>query len=76
MSIWDQQAKKRMKAYPKFPNSISALGCSPDGTWLAVGYGYGWDEAELPAEEALGSKGEVGCLLRAVGEDVKPKVKA
>ena len=64
-----------MKAYPKFPNSISALACSPDGTWLAVGYGYGWDEGELPKDEGA-SKGEVGCLLRAVGEDVKPKVKA
>jgi cell cycle arrest protein BUB3 len=75
VSIWDQVAKKRMKAYPKFPNSISALACSPDGTWLAVGYGYGWDEGELPAD-AGASKGEVGCLLRAVGDDVKPKVKA
>lgn len=36
ISLWDHLTKKRMKHYPKYPTSISALAFSPDGTKLAI----------------------------------------
>lgn len=56
-----------MKAYPKYPTSISALAFSPDGTKLAVGCSYEHDNA-LKEEE----RGRVMVLIKeTVMDDCK-----
>lgn len=59
ISIWDHSAKKRMKLYPKFPTSISALAFSPDGSRLAIGASYEHDNA-VGGED----KGKVLVLIK------------
>ncbi|GFZ49643.1 hypothetical protein JCM24511_07044 [Saitozyma sp. JCM 24511] len=72
ISIWDHKSKKRMKAYPKYPTSVSALAFSPDGSKLAIGASYEHDNA-LSAEE----QGRVMVLIKdTVMEDCRPKAKA
>lgn len=51
ISIWDHNAKKRMKLFPKYPAPISALAFSPDGTKLAIGASYEHDNAVTKPEE-------------------------
>jgi cell cycle arrest protein BUB3 len=68
ISIWDHTAKKRMKAYPKYPTSVSALTFSPDGKKLAIGCSYEHDNAVTGAEE----KGRVLVLIKeTVMDDCK-----
>lgn len=43
VSIWDHNAKKRMKQYPAFPTEVSCLAFSPDGEKLAIGASYEHD---------------------------------
>ncbi|KAE8542512.1 hypothetical protein D1P53_001291 [Cryptococcus gattii VGV] len=73
ISIWDHNAKKRMKLYPKYPAPISALAFSPDGTKLAIGASYEHDNAiTKPEEQAI-----VMVLVKnTVMDDCKPKAKA
>lgn len=68
ISIWDHNAKKRMKLYPKYPTAISALAFSPDGKRLAIGASYEHDNAVTAAEE----KGRVMVLVKeTVMEDCR-----
>ena len=46
VSLWDGFNKKRLKQYPKYPTSISALAFSSDGQTLAVASSYGYEEGE------------------------------
>jgi cell cycle arrest protein BUB3 len=56
-----------MKAYPKYPTSVSALAFSPDGSKLAIGASYEHDNA-LSAEE----QGRVMVLIKdTVMEDCR-----
>lgn len=48
ISLWDHLTKKRMKQYPKYPISISALSFSPDGTKLAIGASNEYDNSTPP----------------------------
>ncbi|KAK6908465.1 cell cycle arrest protein BUB3 [Kwoniella mangroviensis CBS 8886] len=73
ISIWDHNAKKRMKLYSKYPTSISALAFSPDGSKLAIGASYEHDNAISKPED----QGRVMVLIKdTVMEDCKPKAKA
>ncbi|WVR08075.1 hypothetical protein IAU60_005121 [Kwoniella sp. DSM 27419] len=73
ISIWDHNAKKRMKLYSKYPTSISALAFSPDGSKLAIGASYEHDNAVTNPED----QGRVMVLIKdTVMEDCKPKAKA
>ena len=67
VSFWDWAAKKRLSQLPAFATSIAALAFSRDGTKLAIGVSYMYDEGERdhPAD---------AIVLRAVAEsDVRPK---
>ncbi|WVQ79167.1 hypothetical protein IAT38_001263 [Cryptococcus sp. DSM 104549] len=73
ISVWDHNAKKRMKLYPKYPTAISALAFSPDGLRLAIGASYEQDNAVTNPED----QARVMVLIKdTVIEDCKPKVKA
>ncbi|WWD20314.1 hypothetical protein CI109_104790 [Kwoniella shandongensis] len=73
ISIWDHNAKKRMKLYPKYPTAVSALAFSPDGSKLAIGASYEHDNAVSKPED----QGRVLILIKdTVYEDCKPKAKA
>ncbi|ODN78603.1 hypothetical protein L202_04207 [Cryptococcus amylolentus CBS 6039] len=73
ISIWDHNAKKRMKLFPKYPAPISALSFSPDGTKLAIGASYEHDNSLTKADE----QNTIMLLVKnTVMEDCKPKAKA
>lgn len=46
VAVWDPQAKKRIRAYPKLLNSISSLDINQRGDLLAIASSYGWEEGE------------------------------
>jgi cell cycle arrest protein BUB3 len=46
VSIWDHKVKKRLKQYPKYPGPVASVAFNCDGTKLAVGISYTWDEGE------------------------------
>jgi hypothetical protein len=64
VSVWDMQAKKRLRQFPKYSASISSLAFNSDGNKLAIA-------AAVSAEEGSGSAGRNGLYVRWVGEDVK-----
>ena len=57
VSIWDHNAKKRMKQYPAFATEVSCLAFSPDGEKLAIGVSYehdnGVSQPDLMGKTAL-----------------------
>lgn len=46
VAVWDPITKKRIRAYPKLPNSISSLDINTRGDLLAIASSYGWEEGE------------------------------
>ncbi|KAJ3102274.1 hypothetical protein HDU96_009699 [Phlyctochytrium bullatum] len=46
VNLWDGHNKKRLKQYPKYPTSISALAFSPDGKTLAIASSYAYEDGE------------------------------
>lgn len=50
-----------MKAYPKYPTSVSALAFSPDGKKMAIGCSYEHDNAITGGPE---EKGRVLLLIK------------
>ena len=70
VSIWNHQTKKRMKLYPKYPTSISAMAFSPDGRRLAIACSYEHDNALLNGSPE--DQGKVMLLIKeTVNEDCK-----
>ncbi|KAF8899587.1 WD40-repeat-containing domain protein [Gymnopilus junonius] len=66
----DHKVKKRLRQYPKYPGPVAAVAFNCDGTKIAVGVSYTWDEGEAglkanPVTPWLG--------VRKVGDEVKPK---
>lgn len=43
VALWDAEAKRRMKQYQKFPESVAALAFSADGRHLAIGVSPGFE---------------------------------
>ena len=68
VSIWDHKVKKRLRQYPKYPGPIAALAFNSDGSRLAVGVSYTWDEGEqgMKTQNITPS-----IAVRKVGEEVK-----
>ncbi|KAJ1677350.1 hypothetical protein EV182_006353, partial [Spiromyces aspiralis] len=67
--LWDGFNKKRIKLYPTYPTSVSAVGFNCDGTLLAVAssYTYAQGEKEHPKDQ---------IFVRTIGEnEAKPKAK-
>ncbi|KAJ2912363.1 hypothetical protein MD484_g8053, partial [Candolleomyces efflorescens] len=80
LSIWDHKVKKRLRQYPKYPNAVSAIAFNCDGTKIAVGASYTWDEGEegLKSRSGTGVGGNGAGVLpwlgvRKLGEEVRPK---
>ncbi|KAH8989881.1 WD40 repeat-like protein [Lactarius hatsudake] len=69
VSIWDHKVKKRLRQYPRYTAPVAALAFSADGTRLAVGASYTWDEGEEGARSAE----RPALFVREPGEEVKPK---
>lgn len=69
VSIWDHKVKKRLRQYPRYASPVAALAFSADGTRLAIGASYTWDEGEEGARAAE----RPALFVREPGEEVKPK---
>ncbi|KAF8963712.1 WD40-repeat-containing domain protein [Flammula alnicola] len=68
VSIWDHKVKKRLRQYPKYPGPVAAVAFNCDGTKIAVGVSYTWDEGEA----GLKTSGVTPWLgVRKVGDEVK-----
>ena len=62
VALWDGVAKRRIRQYPKYGSSVSALAFSADGRYLAVAVSPGFEDGK--DENAEGS---VNIFIRALG---------
>ncbi|PPQ70230.1 hypothetical protein CVT24_013088 [Panaeolus cyanescens] len=69
VSLWDHKIKKRLRQYPKLPGPVAALAFNGDGTKLAVGVSYIWDEGD----EGMSAGVTPWVGVRNVGDEAKPK---
>lgn len=70
VALWDAEAKRRMKQYQKFPESVAALAFSPDGAHLAIATSPGFETGQ----EDHSGEGRTKVFVRALGEaEAKPK---
>ena len=67
VSIWDHKVKKRLRQYQRYAVPVSALAFSADGTRLAIGASYTWDEGE----EGARTTERPALFVREPGEEVK-----
>ncbi|KAG6369508.1 WD40 repeat-like protein [Boletus reticuloceps] len=67
VSIWDHKVKKRLRQYPKYATAIPSIAFNADGTRLAVGVSYTWDDGEEGAKTAE----RPAIWIRKTGEEVK-----
>ncbi|KAK5987920.1 Mitotic checkpoint protein BUB3.1 [Cladobotryum mycophilum] len=65
VALWDAEAKRRLKQYQKFPNSVAALAFSSDGKFLAVGVCPGFETGQ----DDYSGAGQTGILIRELGEN-------
>lgn len=65
VALWDAVAKRRLKQYQKFPNSVSALCFSSDGRFLAVGVCPGFHSGQ----EDYSGVGQTSVFVRELGEN-------
>lgn len=64
VALWDAEAKRRMKIYQKFPDSVAALAFSSDGRYLAVGVCPGFETGM----EDYSGEGRTKIVIRELGE--------
>ncbi|KAJ8463545.1 hypothetical protein ONZ51_g10188 [Trametes cubensis] len=69
VSIWDHKSKKRLRQYPKYNAPVPSIAFNCDGTKLAVGVSYTWEEGEEGAKTAE----RPAIFVKNVGDEVKPK---
>ncbi|KAI9886136.1 MAG: hypothetical protein M1823_002039 [Watsoniomyces obsoletus] len=70
VALWDGVAKRRIRQYQRFPNSIAALAFSGNGRVLAVASCPGFEDGK---EDVL-AEGHTKIFLRSLGEnEAKPK---
>ena len=67
VSIWDHKLKKRLRQYPKYNAAVPSVAFNCDGTKLAVGVSYTWDEGE----EGSKNTERPAVFIRAAGDEVK-----
>ncbi|KAI0017500.1 WD40-repeat-containing domain protein [Xylariomycetidae sp. FL0641] len=73
VALWDAAAKRRMKIYQRFPDSVAALAFSADGRFLAVAVGPGFESGM----EDYDAHGRTHIVIRELGEnEALPKGKA
>ena len=64
VALWDGVAKRRIRQYQRYASSVSALGFSGDGKFLAVGVSPGFEDGR----EGMG-EGVVKVFVRELGEN-------
>ncbi|CCM05854.1 uncharacterized protein FIBRA_08090 [Fibroporia radiculosa] len=69
VSIWDHKLKKRLRQYPKYHSSVPSIAFNSNGTKLAVGVSYTWEDGDEGAKTAE----RPSVYIRTVGDEVKPK---
>ncbi|KAH9241995.1 hypothetical protein K456DRAFT_1757647 [Colletotrichum gloeosporioides 23] len=70
VALWDAEAKRRMKQYQKFPDSVAALAFSKDGKYLAIGVCPGFETGM----EDYSAEGKASVFVRELGDaEAKPK---
>lgn len=67
VSIWDHKVKKRLRQYQKYKTAIPSIAFNCDGSKLAVGVSYTWDEGEEGAKNAE----RPAVFVKNVGDEVK-----
>ncbi|KAI1775040.1 mitotic checkpoint protein BUB3 [Hypoxylon cercidicola] len=65
VALWDAEAKRRMKVYQKFADSVAALAFSADGRYLAVGVCPGFETGM----ENYAGEGRARIFVRELGEN-------
>ncbi|KAI2621264.1 mitotic checkpoint protein BUB3 [Hypoxylon sp. NC1633] len=65
VALWDAEAKRRMKVYQKFADSVAALAFSADGRYLAVGVCPGFETGM----EDYSGEGRTKIFIRELGEN-------
>ncbi|OTB12721.1 hypothetical protein K445DRAFT_181058 [Daldinia sp. EC12] len=65
VALWDAEAKRRMKVYQKFADSVAALAFSSDGRYLAVGVCPGFETGM----EDYSGEGRTKIFVRELGEN-------
>ncbi|TIB39632.1 hypothetical protein E3P86_01047 [Wallemia ichthyophaga] len=69
VNLWDANAKKRIKSYGKFKNSVQAVAFSDDGDTMAVAYSRGPEEAH-----PITPSDDIGVdLKKNIMNEAKPK---
>ncbi|KAI4601095.1 hypothetical protein KJ359_012282 [Pestalotiopsis sp. 9143b] len=64
VALWDAAAKRRMKIYQKFPDSVASLAFSSDGKYLAIGVCPGFETGM----EDYSGEGRTKIVIRELGE--------
>lgn len=65
VALWDAEAKRRLKQYQRFPNSVAALAFSGDGKYLAIGVCPGFETGQ----EDYNGAGQTSILIRELGDN-------
>lgn len=69
VSIWDHKSKKRLRQYSKYSDAVNSIAFNSDGTRLAIGVSYNWDEGAAGAR-AFGERNPK-VWIRDIGDEVK-----
>ncbi|PHH52999.1 Mitotic checkpoint protein BUB3.2 [Ceratocystis fimbriata CBS 114723] len=64
VALWDAEAKRRMRQYPKFSNNVAAVAFSNDGKHMAVGVCPGFQDGQ----EDYVAAGQVSIVIKELGE--------
>jgi len=64
VALWDAEAKRRMRQYQKFPDSVAAVAFSKDGKYLAIGVCPGFETGM----ENYNGEGRTKIFLRELGD--------
>ncbi|KAK4099692.1 WD40 repeat-like protein [Parathielavia hyrcaniae] len=64
VALWDAEAKRRMRQYQRFPDSVAALAFSGDGKYLAIGVCPGFETGM----EDYSGEGRTKVFVRELGE--------
>ncbi|EPE28383.1 WD40 repeat-like protein [Glarea lozoyensis ATCC 20868] len=64
VALWDANAKRRIRQYQKYPQSVAALGFSSDGKFLAIGVCPGFENGQ----EEYSGEGVTKIYIRELGE--------
>ena len=67
VSIWDHKSKKRLKQYLKYKPAVPSISFNSDGSKLAIGVSYNWDEG--PDSAAAAEKPRI--FIKDMGDDAK-----